>query len=76
MEQLTQQRLGGIGLRVYGKDTISQDTEAQIREAYNHGHKIMKHLKILVSVPFAIRKVVIDVYYKKQCKRVASRVAE
>ena len=33
MEQLTQQRLGGIGLRVYGKDTISQDTEAQIQEA-------------------------------------------
>ena len=30
MEQLILQRLGGIGLRVYGKDTISQDTEAQI----------------------------------------------
>ena len=33
MEQLTLQRLGGIGLRVYGKETISQDTEAQIQEA-------------------------------------------
>ena len=33
MEQLTLQRLGGIGLWVYGKDTISQDTEAQIQEA-------------------------------------------
>ena len=33
MEQLTLQRLGGIGLRVYGKDTTSQDTKAQIEEA-------------------------------------------
>ena len=33
MEQLTPQKLGGIGLRVYGKDTISQDTEAQTQEA-------------------------------------------
>ena len=33
MDQLTPQRLGRIGLRVYGKDTISQDAEAQIREA-------------------------------------------
>ena len=27
---------------------------------YNHGHKIMKHLKILVKVPFATSKVVLD----------------
>ena len=33
MEQLTLQMLGGIGLRVYGKDTVRQDTEAQIQEA-------------------------------------------
>ena len=33
MEQLILQRLGGIGRRVYGKDTISQDTETQIQEA-------------------------------------------
>ena len=33
MEQLTLQRLGGIGLRVYGKDTICQETESQIQEA-------------------------------------------
>ena len=33
MEQLTLQRLGDIGLWVYGKDTISLDTEAQIEEA-------------------------------------------
>ena len=33
MEQLTLQRLGRNGLRVYGKDTMSQDTEAQIQEA-------------------------------------------
>ena len=33
MEQLTLQRLGGIGLRVCAQDTISQDTEAQIQEA-------------------------------------------
>ena len=33
MEQLTLQRLGDIGLRVYGKDTISQDAEAEIEEA-------------------------------------------
>ena len=34
MEQLILQRLGRIGLRVYGKDTISQDTETQIQEAW------------------------------------------
>ena len=33
MEQLTLRRLGGIGLWVYGKDTISQVTEAQIQDA-------------------------------------------
>ena len=33
MEQLTLQRLGGIGLRVYKKEAISQDREAQIQEA-------------------------------------------
>ena len=33
MEQLTLKKLGGIGLRVYRKDTISQDTEVQIQEA-------------------------------------------
>ena len=33
MEQLTLQRLDRIGLPVYGKDTISEDTEAQIHEA-------------------------------------------
>ena len=33
MEQLTLKWLGRIGLRVYGKDTISEDTEAQIQEA-------------------------------------------
>ena len=33
MEELTLQRLGGIGLWVYGKGTISQDTEAQIQDA-------------------------------------------
>ena len=33
MEQLTLQRLGGIGLLVYGKDAISQNTEGQIQEA-------------------------------------------
>ena len=33
MEQLTLQRLGGIGLRVNGKDTVSKDTEVQIQEA-------------------------------------------
>ena len=32
MEQLTLQRLGGIGLRVYGKGTTIQDTEDQIQE--------------------------------------------
>ena len=30
-------------------------------EDYNHGHKIMKHLKILVWVPFATSKVVVDI---------------
>ena len=33
MEQLTLQRLGGTGLRVYKKDAISEDREAQIQEA-------------------------------------------
>ena len=33
MEQLTLQRLGGLGLQVYGKDAISQDIENQIEEA-------------------------------------------
>ena len=33
MEQLTLQRLGRNGLQVYGKDTMSQNTEAQIQEA-------------------------------------------
>ena len=33
MEQLTLQRLGGTGVRGYIKDTVSQDTEAQIQEA-------------------------------------------
>ena len=33
MEQLTLQRLDRIGLTVYGKDAISEDTEAQIHEA-------------------------------------------
>ena len=36
----------------------------------------MKHLKILVWVPFATSKVVVDIQYKKHCIRVASRVAE
>ena len=36
----------------------------------------MKHLKILVQVPFATSKVVLDIQYKKHCIRVASRVAE
>ena len=44
--------------------------------SYNHGHKIMKHLKILVQVPFATSKVVYDIYYKKHCTRVVSRFAE
>ena len=33
MEQLTLQKLGGIGLLVYRKDIISQDTETYIQEA-------------------------------------------
>ena len=36
----------------------------------------MKHLKILVQVPFATSKVVIDIQYKKHCIRVASHVVE
>ena len=36
----------------------------------------MKHLKILVQVPFATSKVVLDIQYKKHCIRLTSRVAE
>ena len=32
MEQLTLKRPSGICLRLYGKDTISQDTEAQTQK--------------------------------------------
>ena len=34
MEQLTLQKLGGIGLRVHRKDAISQDTEDPIQKAW------------------------------------------
>ena len=43
---------------------------------YNHGQKIMKHLEILVQVPFATSKAVLKTQYKKHCIRVISRVAE
>ena len=36
------------------------ELEIEIRN-YNHGHKIMKHLKIFVYVPFATSKVVLDI---------------
>ena len=36
----------------------------------------MKHLDILVQVPFATSKVVLDIWYKKHCIRVALRVAK
>ena len=36
----------------------------------------MKHLKILVQVPFATSKVILDIQSKKHCIRVALRVAE
>ena len=42
----------------------------------NHGHKIMKHSKTLVQLPFVTRKMVLDIQYKKHCMRVASRIAE
>ena len=59
-------------------DAIYGDIRVKKQKAwtYNHGHKIMKHLKILVKVPFATSKVVLDIYHKKHCIGVASRVAE
>ena len=45
-------------------------------KTYNPGHKTMKQFKILVQVLFTTSKVVHDICYRKNCLRVASRVAE
>lgn len=56
------------------KDMTTRSVFNPIQDKVNDGHKIMKHLKILVQVPFATTKVVLDTEYKEHCLRATSQL--